>query len=78
VCGDLSIEPDTETFKVLAGKGLTDLVIGHGFEGARTSHYKKRRRSADYMLVNNAVTITRFTVVLEPEVSDHCPLVLEL
>jgi endonuclease/exonuclease/phosphatase family metal-dependent hydrolase len=63
VCGDFNVEPDSETFKILAGIGLTDLVTTHGFEGTRTSHYNKPGRFADYMLVNNAVEIRRFTVV---------------
>jgi endonuclease/exonuclease/phosphatase family metal-dependent hydrolase len=69
VCGD---------FKVLASLGLTDLVTTYGFKGTRTSHYKKPGRFADYMLVNDAVENARFTVVAEPEVSDHCPLILEI
>jgi endonuclease/exonuclease/phosphatase family metal-dependent hydrolase len=78
VCGDFNVQPDSETFRVLAGIGLRDLVTSHGFEGTRTSHYKKPGRFADYMLVNDAVEILRFTVVAQPEVSDHCPLILEI
>ncbi len=78
VCGDFNVEPNSETFKVLASLGLTDLVTTHGFKGTRTSHYKKPGRFADYMLVNDAVENARFTVVAEPEVSDHCPLILEI
>jgi endonuclease/exonuclease/phosphatase family metal-dependent hydrolase len=78
VCGDFNVQPDSETFRVLVGIGLRDLVTSHGFEGTRTSHYKKPGRFADYMLVNDAVEILRFTVVAQPEVSDHCPLILEI
>ena len=35
-------------------------------------------RFADYLLVNRPEEVAGFAVVYEPEVSDHCPLVLEL
>lgn len=78
VCGDFNVEPDSGTFRVLAGVGLTDLVTTRGFESTRTSHYKKPGRFADYMLVNHAVEVLEFTVAARPEVSDHCPLILEI
>jgi len=78
VCGDFNIEPQSETFAVLGQIGLADLVRRYGITGTRTSHYAKPGRFADYMLVNDQVEVGAFTVVTTPEVSDHCPLVLEL
>lgn len=78
VCGDFNVAPDSETFKVLSGIGLSDLVTRGRFAGTRTSHYRKPGKFADYMLVNAAVDVQSFDVVTEPEVSDHCPLILEL
>ncbi|PRD58559.1 endonuclease/exonuclease/phosphatase family protein [Phyllobacterium myrsinacearum] len=78
VCGDFNVEPGSETFAVLAEIGLTDLVTAGGFGGTRTSHYRKPGRFADYMLVNRNVGVREFTVVTTPEVSDHCPLILEI
>ncbi|MCZ7469460.1 endonuclease/exonuclease/phosphatase family protein [Agrobacterium sp. O3.4] len=77
VCGDFSVLPDSETFAVLRELDLTELVTTRGFNDTRTSHYTKQNRYADYMLVNPAVKIDRFDVVTQPEVSDHCPLLLE-
>lgn len=77
VAGDFNIEPRSEAFAVLAELGLGDLVQRCGFTSTRTSHYLKPGRFADYMLVNDAVTVQSFTVVTSPEVSDHCPLLLE-
>ncbi len=77
LCGDFNVEPDSETFAILAARGLRDLVTGGGFDGTRSSHYAKPGRFADYMLVNDAVTVRSFDVVRDPEVSDHCPLLLE-
>ena len=78
VCGDFNVEPESKTFAVLAELGLTELVTTRGFEGTRSSHYPKPGRFADYMLVNRQVEVRNFDVVSEPEVSDHCPLVLEI
>jgi endonuclease/exonuclease/phosphatase family metal-dependent hydrolase len=78
VGGDFNVEPTSETFEVLAGLGLVDLVTGHGHAGTRTSYYSKPGRFADYLLVNEWVAVRRFSVVTTPEVSDHCPLILDL
>ena len=78
VCGDLNVEPQSETFAILGQLGLSDLVTGRGSSGTRTSHYRKPGKFADYMLVNDAVDVLDFSVVTQPEVSDHCPLLLTL
>lgn len=78
VCGDFNVLPDSETFTILGEQGLKDLVQGWAFSGTRTSFYKKTGRFADYMLVNSTVKVERFDVVRYPEVSDHCPLILEI
>ena len=77
VCGDFNVEPESETFAVLGEIGLRDLVTGRGFKSTRNSFYKKPGRFADYMLTNAQVAVSSFTVVEDPEVSDHCPLLLE-
>ncbi|MBO3761101.1 endonuclease/exonuclease/phosphatase family protein [Ciceribacter sp. L1K22] len=78
VCGDFNVEPGSETLAILSGDGLTELVTGRGFDGTRSSHYKKQVRFADYMLVNQEAAVKDFNVVRDPEVSDHCPLLLDL
>lgn len=78
VCGDFNIEPDSETLRILSDAGLTELVTTREFSSTRTSHYKKRGRFADYMLVDDVRTVVGFGVITEPEVSDHCPLLLEI
>jgi endonuclease/exonuclease/phosphatase family metal-dependent hydrolase len=78
LCGDFNVEPASETFEILRRVGLRDLVTGRGFEGTRNSHYRKPGRFADYMLVNDIVEIRLFDVIMDPEVSDHCPLLLEI
>lgn len=76
--GDFNVEPESETFEILARAGLRDLVTGRGVRDTRTSYYRKPGRFADYMLVNDAVEVIGFEVVTDPEVSDHCPLLLEI
>lgn len=78
VCGDFNVEPGSETLDILSQEDLIDLVTTRNFPGTRNSLYKKPGRFADYMLVNSAVSVKNFDVVYDPEVSDHCPLVLEI
>lgn len=78
ICGDFNVEPDSETFAILGALGVTELVTSRGFEGTRTSHYAKPGRFADYMLLDRRTPVAAFTVVRQPEVSDHCPLVLDI
>ncbi len=78
ICGDFNVEPDSETLRILTEAGFSELVTARGFESTRTSHYRKPGRFADYMLINPQEAVRGFDVVHVPEVSDHCPLVLEL
>lgn len=78
VCGDFNVLPESVTFRSLAELGLTDLVVSRGHTDTRTSHYQKDGRFADYMLVNDMVDVAGFDVVIEPEVSDHRALLLEI
>lgn len=78
ICGDFNVEPDSETLTYLRAQGFDELVTGGGFAGTRTPLYRKPGRFADYMLVNRPDAVLRFDVVRAPEVSDHCPLMLEI
>jgi endonuclease/exonuclease/phosphatase family metal-dependent hydrolase len=78
ICGDFNVEPQSETLALLRQEGFTELVTAGGFDGTRTSHYRKPGRFADYMLINRPEAAVAFDVVRDPEVSDHCPLVLEI
>ncbi|QGG93266.1 endonuclease/exonuclease/phosphatase family protein (plasmid) [Agrobacterium sp. MA01] len=78
MCGDFNVEPSSQTLALMSEDGWTELVTGRGFQSTRTSHYKKQGRFADYMLVNREEAVRAFDVVDDPEVSDHCPLVLVL
>ncbi|WBB96883.1 endonuclease/exonuclease/phosphatase family protein [Solwaraspora sp. WMMA2080] len=75
VCGDFNLLPDSATFDILGGIGLTDLV---GTADTRTSHYPKPGRHASYLLVSDVAAVERLEIVRQPEVSDHRALVLDL
>lgn len=76
-CGDLNLLPDSVTFKILEDLGLEDLNRRFNIHCTRSSLYKKPVRYADYMLANHQVKVDNFTVVKHPEISDHCPLLLQ-
>lgn len=78
ICGDFNVEPGSETLSILGCAGLTELVTGRGFDSTRSSHYRKPGRFADYMLIDREDAVKSFDVVYDPEVSDHCPLVLDV
>ncbi|WP_043632314.1 endonuclease/exonuclease/phosphatase family protein [Nonomuraea candida] len=75
VCGDFNVLPGSETFRVLAGLGLTDLV---GDADTRTSRYPRPVRHASYLLVSDPAAVRRFEIATAPEVSDHRALILDL
>lgn len=78
VCGDFNVEPHSETLRILRAAGLSELVTGRGFNSTRNAQYKKPGKFADYMLISDANAVQDFDVVYDPEVSDHCPLVLTI
>ncbi|WP_148264508.1 endonuclease/exonuclease/phosphatase family protein [Roseobacter litoralis] len=78
VCGDFNVEPHSETLEILGAAGLSELVTGRGFTSTRNTQYKKSGKFADYMLISDADAVQEFNVVYNPEVSDHCPLVLTI
>lgn len=78
ICGDFNVEPDSETLSILADAGMIELVTGRGFNSTRNSKYQKPGRFADYLLINREDAVKNFDVIHDPEVSDHCPLVLEV
>lgn len=78
ICGDFNVEPGSETLQILADAGFAELVTAGGFAGTRSAQYQRPGRFADYMAISRPAAVRRFDVVRAPEVSDHCPLVLEL
>lgn len=75
VCGDLNLLPTSDTFTTLGSIGLIDLV---GTSSTRTSAYRKPDRHANYLLISAPSAVKRFEIPMTPEVSDHCPLILDI
>ncbi|MEP5731399.1 MAG: endonuclease/exonuclease/phosphatase family protein [Sulfitobacter sp.] len=78
ICGDFNVKENSETLRLLEQAGMTELVTARGFPGTRNAQYEKPGKFADYMLVSDEQAARHFDVVYDPEVSDHCPLVLGL
>jgi hypothetical protein len=78
LCGDFNVEPGSETLTLFAAQGFVELVTSRGFSGTRTALYPKPGRFADYLLLNQPQAVREFDVPTRPEVSDHCPLILNL
>lgn len=78
ICGDFNVLPGSETLAILARLAARELVTEGGFAGTRTGLYTKPGRFADYMMVSSDIAVADFDVPGRPEVSDHCPLVLDL
>jgi endonuclease/exonuclease/phosphatase family metal-dependent hydrolase len=74
-CGDFNLLPGSETFRILAGLELVEMV---GSADTRTSRYAKPVRHASYLLVSEPAAVERFEIVSSPEVSDHRALLLDL
>jgi len=78
ICGDFNVEPESETLRILRQSDFVELVTSHGFKSTRNSYYKKPGKFADYMLVSKPDMVRAFDVIYDPEISDHCPLLLEI
>lgn len=60
--------PDSETFRILAKLGLTDLVRD---ADTRTSRNPKPERHASYLLASDLDAVRRFEIATTPAVSDR-------
>lgn len=87
ICGDFNVLPTSFTFDVLemaVGAPLYEQVRHNGYDSTRTSFYtdnpdkKDASLFADYMLVSEVLKVLNFEVVRDPEVADHCPLVVDV
>ena len=75
VCGDLNLRPDTKSMEIL-DEGMLNLVKMYNVTSTRTSLYTKKETFADYILTSPDIVVHNFSV-LNDEVSDHSPLLLE-
>lgn len=76
LCGDLNLLPETESLGILE-QGMVNLVKRYNIQSTRSRYYTKPEKFADYILVSPDVEVVDFQV-LQNEVSDHLPLVVEI
>lgn len=76
LCGDFNLLPDTQSIRIIENAGFENLITKYGITSTRSSHYPKPIKYADYIFVNQGVTVNDFKV-LPDEVSDHLPLYLD-
>jgi endonuclease/exonuclease/phosphatase family metal-dependent hydrolase len=76
ICGDFNLLPQTRCINMLE-QNLKNLIRDYAITSTRSSHYSpKKERFADYIFTSADVKVIDFRV-LEDEVSDHLPLLLE-
>jgi endonuclease/exonuclease/phosphatase family metal-dependent hydrolase len=76
LCGDFNLLPQTRSIKMLE-QNLRNLIREYAITSTRSSHYsRKREKFADYIFTSADARVLDFRV-LEDEVSDHLPLLLE-
>ena len=78
LCGDFNLEPNIKSMKILES-GMRNLIKDFGITSTRSKYYRyydRKERYADYILVSNDIKVNKFEVI-ENEVSDHLPLVLD-
>ena len=76
LCGDFNLMPQTRSIKMLE-QNLRNLIRECAITSTRSSHYSaKKEKFADYIFTSADARVLDFRV-LEDEVSDHLPLLLE-
>ena len=75
LCGDFNLLPNTESLAILS-EDMKNLVKDFDITSTRSKLYTKPEKFADYILVSPDVSVKKFTV-MQDEVSDHLPLLLE-
>lgn len=80
--GDFNLEPATDSVRMFRLAGYTDLIDEHDIKTTR-NHFAldlypgRELYYSDYVFVNDKVQLENFSVV-DNEVSDHLPLILEI
>lgn len=75
LCGDFNLLPNTQSMKILE-ENMRNLIKEYNIPTTRNKQYKGKEKHADYILVSPDVKIKQFKVI-NIEVSDHLPLLLE-
>ncbi len=75
LCGDFNLQPNSQSIRILE-KEMLNLIKKSTFTSTRSSYYSKPDTFADYILVSPNIIVKHFQV-LQDEISDHLPLMIE-
>lgn len=75
LCGDFNLLPTTRSLAML-GKDMRNLIKEYKVTSTRSNLYTKPEKFADYIIVSPDMKVNDFQV-LQDEVSDHLPLLLD-
>jgi len=75
LCGDFNLKPDTESISLIE-KGMNNLIKRYDINSTRSNLYQKEEKFADYIFTSPEIMVNSFEV-LNDEVSDHLPLLLD-
>jgi endonuclease/exonuclease/phosphatase family metal-dependent hydrolase len=73
LCGDMNLQPDTDSIRMLERAGLRNLVTEYGVQSTRSIRYNKPTRYGSYMFTSSGIKVEDFRAI-EVDVSDHLPL----
>ncbi len=78
ICGDFNLFPDTDAIK-LFDKKFINLINRFNIKTTRPAHHQlnhKQRNVVDYIFISHNLRLNHF-FVLEKQLSDHLPLILD-
>lgn len=75
ICGDFNLLPNTQSL-ALVEQNMRNLIKEYKISSTRTTHYKKKDKFADYILISPEICVHDFSVLPE-ECSDHAALLLD-
>ncbi|HZY47630.1 MAG TPA: hypothetical protein VFE96_07530 [Candidatus Bathyarchaeia archaeon] len=68
--------PHTRSIGIIETQGMSNLIVKQSASSTRSRFYPGKERFADYIFTSPEVTVRSFKVLNE-EVSDHLPLLME-
>jgi len=75
LCGDFNLAPEGEALRKFEDN-MVNLIKEYCVTSTRSSHYPKEEKFADYIFISPEIKVKTFKV-LQDEVSDHLPLLVE-
>jgi len=82
LCGDFNLMPETESVRIIEEVGMKNLIKDFGVKDTRgkinaEQYPDSTQHFADYTFVSFGIRVKSFEVP-DAEISDHCPMILEI